>query len=141
MNKEIITDMCDSTAQTKKNTKRLFFWGVVWVLATAGLAFGPKNLWSFNTWLTIIAVLIHIGIGLGMIRAFKQYLLGLDELQRKIQLDAMALSLGVGLVLGCSYEQLEDIKLIPFQPEIPHLIILMSLTYYIGIILGNRRYQ
>ena len=133
--------MCDSTAQTKKNTKRLFFWGVVWVLATAGLAFGPKNLWSFNTWLTIIAVLIHIGIGLGMIRAFKQYLLGLDELQRKIQLDAMALSLGVGLVLGCSYEQLEDIKLIPFQPEIPHLIILMSLTYYIGIILGNRRYQ
>ena len=141
MNKEIITDMCDSTAQTKKNTKRLFFWGVVWGLATAGLAFGPKNLWSFNTWLTIIAVLIHIGIGLGMIRAFKQYLLGLDELQRKIQLDAMALSLGVGLVLGCSYEQLEDIKLIPFQPEIPHLIILMSLTYYIGIILGNRRYQ
>ena len=141
MNKEIITDMCDSTAQTKKNTKRLFFWGVVWVLATAGLAFGPKNLWSFNTWLTIIAVLIHIGLGLGMIRAFKQYLLGLDELQRKIQLDAMALSLGVGLVLGCSYEQLEDIKLIPFQPEIPHLIILMSLTYYIGIILGNRRYQ
>jgi len=141
MNKKIITDMCDSTAQTKKNTKRLFFWGVVWVLATAGLAFGPKNLWSFNTWLTIIAVLIHIGLGLGMIRAFKQYLLGLDELQRKIQLDAMALSLGVGLVLGCSYEQLEDIKLIPFQPEIPHLIILMSLTYYIGIILGNRRYQ
>ncbi|MDG1856858.1 MAG: hypothetical protein P8J66_07600, partial [Verrucomicrobiota bacterium] len=94
MNKEIITDMCDSTAQTKKNTKRLFFWSVVWVLATAGLAFGPKNLWSFNTWLTIIAVLIHIGLGLGMIRAFKQYLLGLDELQRKIQLDAMALSLG-----------------------------------------------
>ena len=141
MNKKIITDMCDSTPQTKKNTKRLFIWSVVWVLATAGLAFGPKNLWSFNTWLTIIAVLIHIGIGLGMIRAFKQYLLGLDELQRKIQLDAMALSLGVGLVLGCSYEQLEDIKLIPFQPEIPHLIILMSLTYYIGIILGNRRYQ
>ena len=141
MNKEIITDMCDSTAQTKKNTKRLFFWGVVWVLATAGLAFGPKNLWSFNTWLTIIAVLIHIGIGLGMIRVFKQYLLGLDELQRKIQLDAMALSLGIGLVLGSSYELLEDIKLIPFEPEIPHLLILMSLTYVVGTVLGHRKYQ
>ena len=141
MNKKIITDMCDSTAQTKKNTKRLFFWGVVWVLATAGLAFGPKNLWSFNTWLTIIAVLIHIGIGLGMIRAFKQYLLGLDELQRKIHLDAMALSLGIGLVFGGSYEMLEDIKLIPFQPEIPHLLIVMSLTYAVGAILGIRKYQ
>ena len=90
MNKEIITDTCDTTAQTKKNTLRLFFWSVAWVLATAGVAFGSKNLWNFNTWLTIIAVLIHIGLGLGMIRVFKQYLLGLDELQRKIQLDAMA---------------------------------------------------
>ena len=153
MNKKIITDTCDITAQTKKNTLRLFFWTVAWVLATAGwagistsavfeqIAIGSKNLFNFKTLPIIIAVLVHIGLGLGMLRAFKQYLLGLDELQRKIQLDAMALSLGIGLVLGSSYELLEDIKLIPFQPEIPHLIILMSLTYYIGIILGNRRYQ
>ena len=141
MNKEIITDMCDSKPQTKKNTKRLFIWSVVWVLATAGVAFGPKNLWNFNTWLTIIAVLIHIGLGLGMIRVFKQFLLGLDELQRKIHLDAMAISLGIGLVFGCSYEMLEDIKLIPFQPEIAHVIILMSLTYVVGAFLGHRKYQ
>ena len=70
MIKTIITDICDST-ETKKNTKRLFIWSVVWVLATAGAAFGPKNLWNFNTLLTIIAVLIHIIIGLGMIRVFK----------------------------------------------------------------------
>ena len=141
MNKTIITDMCDSTAQTKKNTKRLFIWSVVWVLATFGAAFGPKNFWNFNTLLTIIAVLIHISIGLGMIRVFKQFLLGLDELQRKIHLDAMAISLGIGLVFGCSYEMLEDIKLIPFQPEIPHFMIVMYLTYAIGCILGVRKYQ
>jgi len=153
MNKEIINDTCDITAQTKKNTLRLFFWSVAWVLATAGwavistsaffeqIAFGSKNLWNFKTLLIIISVLVHIGLGLGMIRAFKQYLLELDELQRKIQLDAMALSLGIGLVLGSSYELLGDIKLIPFQLEIPHLIILMCLTYCVGIILGNRRYQ
>ena len=76
-----------------------------------------------------------------MIRMFRQYLLGLDELQRKIQLDAMGLSLGVGIVVGSSYELLEDIKLITFEPEISHLIILMGLTFGIGIIVGNRRYQ
>ena len=133
--------MCNTTAQTNKNTSRLFIWSVVWVLVTAGVAFGPKNIWNFNTWLTIIAVLIHIGIGLGMIRVFKQFLLGLDELQRKIHLDAMALSLGIGLVFGCSYEMLEDIKLIPFQPEIPHLMIVMYLTYAFGAVLGVRKYQ
>ena len=140
MNKTIITDICDSKAQTKKNTKSLFIWSVVWVLATAGAAFGPKNLWNFNTLLTISAVLIHIGIGLGMIRVFKRFLLGLDELQRKIHLDAMAISLGIGLVFGCSYEMLEDIKLIPFQPEIPHLMIVMYLTYTVGCILGVKKY-
>jgi hypothetical protein len=65
----------------------------------------------------------------------------MDEMQRYIQHEAMALTLGVGLVLGMSYELLEDIKLISFEPEISHLIILMCLTYFIGIILGNRRYQ
>ena len=153
MNEKIINDTCDITAQTKKNTLRLFFWTVAWVLATAGwagistsavfeqIAIGPRFLWDFNTLPTILGVLIHLGIGFGMIRAFKQYLLGLDELQRKIQLDAMALSLGIGLVLGCSYEMLEDIKLIPFEPEIPHLIILMSLTYVVAAVLGHRKYQ
>ena len=153
MNEKIINDTCDITAQTKKNTLRLFFWTVAWVLATAGwagistsavfeqIAIGSKNLFNFKTLPIIIAVLVHIGLGLGMLRAFKQYLLGLDELQRKIQLDAMALSLGVGIVVGVSYELLEDIKLITFEPEISHLIILMSLTFCIGIILGNRRYQ
>ena len=141
MNKKIITDTCDTTAQTKKNTLRLFFWAGAWVLATAGAAFGPRFLWDFNTLPTVLGVLVHIGIGFGMIRVFKQYLLGLDELQRKIQLDAMALSLGVGVVFGVSYEMLEDIKLITFEPEISHLHLLMCLTYFIGIILGNRRYQ
>ena len=141
MNKKIITDMCDSTAQTKKNTLRLFFWAGAWVLATAGAAFGPRFLWDFNTLPTVLGVLVHIGIGFGMIRLFRQYLLRLDELQRKIQLDAMALSLGVGVVFGVSYEMLEDIKLITFEPEISHLHLLMCLTYFIGIIWGNRRYQ
>jgi hypothetical protein len=141
MNKKIINDMCDITAHTKKNTLRLFFWTGAWVLATAGAAFGPRFLWDFNTLPTVLGVLVHIGIGFGMIRMFRQHLLGLDELQRKIQLDAMALSLGVGIVVGASYELLEDIKLITFEPEISHLILLMCLTYCIGIILGIKRYQ
>ena len=141
MNKKIINDTCDITAQTKKNTLRLFFWTGAWVLATAGAAFGPRFLWDFNTLPTVLGVLVHIGIGFGMIRMFRQYLLGLDELQRKIQLDAMGLSLGVGIVVGSSYELLEDIKLIPFEPEIPHLIILMSLTYVVAAVLGHRKYQ
>jgi len=133
--------MSDTPPQIKKSTNYVFVWGIFWVFATAGVAFGPKNLWNFNTWITIIAVVIHVGIGLVLIRALKQNLLAMDELHRKIHLDAMAWSLGIGLVLGCTYEMLEDIKLITFQPEIPHLILTMCLVYVAGVIQGIRKYQ
>ena len=76
-----------------------------------------------------------------MILATKRHIHGLDELQQKIFLDASALSLGVGLVFGIAYEQLEDIKLISFEPEISHLIILMTLTFLAGTIAGHRKYR
>ena len=141
MNKKTITDSCDLTARTKKTTLRLGYWTGAWVLATAGAAFGPKFLWEFNTLPTILGVLIHLFFGFGMIYANKRHLLVMDEMQRHIQHGAMALALGVGLVVGVSYELLEDIKLITFEPEISHLILLMCLTFCIGIILGNRRYR
>ena len=140
MNKQM-KDSGNLTARTKTYTIRLGFWTGTWVLSTAVAAFGPKFLWNFNTSLSIVGVLIHLGIGFGMILANKWYLNAVDELMRKIQLEAMALTLGVGLVVGMSYELLEDIKLISFEPQIPHLIMLMGFTYIIGIILGNRRYQ
>ena len=133
--------MSNTPTQIKKSTNYVFVWGIFWVFATAGVAFGPKNLWNFTAWITIIAVVIHVGIGLVLIRALKQNLLAMDELHRKIHLDAMAWSLGIGLVLGCTYEMLEDIKLITFQPEIPHLIFTMCLVYVAGVIKGIRKYQ
>jgi hypothetical protein len=45
------------------------------------------------------------------------------------------------MVVGLSYEILEDIKLISFQPEIGHLVIIMCLTYAGGIAAGHRKYQ
>jgi|MGYP003979414173 hypothetical protein len=127
--------------RTIKHTFRLGLWTGAWVLATAGAAFGPKLLWNYSTVPTILGILIHLCIGFGMIYANKKSLLGMDEMHRLIQLEAMALTLGVGLVFGMSYELLEDVKLIPFEPEISHLFILMSITYFIGIIMGNRRYR
>ncbi|AGH42804.1 hypothetical protein C427_0694 [Paraglaciecola psychrophila 170] len=45
------------------------------------------------------------------------------------------------MVVGIAYEQLEDIKLITFEPEIRHFIMLMGITYIISILVGNRKYQ
>jgi hypothetical protein len=131
----------DWAASNIRNTVRLRYWTIGWVLSSALAAFGPKLIWDFHTGVTILGVVITLAVGFGMIVANKRYLQGLDEMHRKIFLDAGALSLGVGLVCGLSYELLEDIKLITFQPEISHLILLMCLAFLTGLIMGNRKYQ
>lgn len=131
----------DWATSNKRNTVRLRYWTIAWVLSSALAAFGPKLLWDFHTGLTILGVVINLAVGFGMIVANKRYVQGLDEMHRKIFLDAGALSLGVGLVCGLSYELLEDIKLITFEPEISHLVILMCLTFLTGMIVGHRKYR
>mgnify|MGYP001308941694 FL=1 len=120
---------------------KVIYWGLAWVLATAGATFGPELLWGYDTLITSIGIAIQLALGFGMIWAFKGVLLAMDDLQRLIQLEAISLALGVGIVVGTSYELLEDVKLITFEPEISHLIMLMILTYMLGLVLGNRHYR
>lgn len=128
-------------ANNTKNTLILFYWTAAWVLTTALVNFGTEYIWLSNKLFTSLAVLLNVVIGFGMILAVKRYLKGLDEMQQKIQLDAMALSLGVGLVIGLGYSSMGQTNLIPIEPEISHMIMLMSITYIVGIFAGLRKYR
>jgi hypothetical protein len=138
-NTEIKTNKAYS--RDRVSTAKVAYWGLAWVLATAGATFGPELLWGYGTLITSIGIAIQLALGFGMIWTFKGVLLAMDELQRLIQLEAISLALGVAVVVGVSYGLLEDVKLITFQPEISHLIILISLTYSFGLFLGNRHYR
>jgi len=128
-------------ANTDRNTTHLKYWTAAWLATTAIVAFGPKMAWGFATLPTIIAALVNLGAGSGMILATRRYVQGLDEMQQKIFLQAGTLTLGVGLVCGLGYEQLEDVGLISFQPEISHLIILMGITFLVGMVAVHRHYR
>lgn len=127
--------------RNKKTTASLRNWTIAWLATTAAAAFGPKLVWNFAALPTILFVLINVVVGLGMILAIRRHLLGLDELEQKIFLDAGALTLGVGLVFGLSYDLLEDIKLISFEPQIHHLGMLMCITFLVGMIAGHWKYR
>lgn len=135
------TQSNDWAANTARNTMRLGLWTAAWVLTMALANFGPKFIWQMNISLTILAIILNLAIGFGMIMANKRHLKGLDELHQKVQLEAMALSLGVGLVVGLSYSNLDVSNVIPFNAEISHLVILMSLTYLAGVVGGLRKYR
>ena len=138
---DLKTERGDWASKNVRNTTHLGFWTAAWLLTMAAANFGPLFIWQSIEWITAVAILINLAIGFGMILANKRHLNGLDEMHQKIQLNAMALSLGVGLVTGLAYSNLDVTNIIPFDAEISHLVILMGLTYGAGIYAGLRKYR
>jgi len=66
---------------------------------------------------------------------------GLDEMQQRIQLNAMGITLGISLVVGLTYSNLDVVNLISFHAELSHLVIFMGLTYLTATYIGNRSYR
>jgi hypothetical protein len=120
---------------------RLFYWDGAWGAATALMAFGPRFLWNRALGLTLLAVGLDIAVGVGMILANKNFLAELDELQRKVQLNSMGITLGVGLIAGVPLSVMDAYHLIPFHGDIGYLLILMSVTFVVSNLYGTRRYR
>jgi hypothetical protein len=124
----------------RQDRVRLTSWTAGWVITTGFAIIGPLLVWD-APWLSLLAILLNLGVGFGMIRANMQHLGTLDEMMRRIHLEAMAIALGVGIVVGVSYTLLAATNLIPMRAEISFLILLMSLTYCAALAVGLRRYR
>ena len=126
--------------QIKKTTKNLAIYTALWTISMAVATFGPKFIWEGNKTLTFIGVLANAIFGVFMILANIKHLKGLDELQKKIQLEGMAIALGVGIVGGLSYSLLDTTNLIAQDAEISFLVILIAITYLASVLIGQKRY-
>src|SRR5260221_358260 len=102
-------------SRTRANVLRLFGWTGGWGAATALMAFGPKFLWNKSLVFTLLAVGLDIAVGVGMILANKKYIAELDELQRKVQLNSMGVTLGVALIAGAPLAVMDAYHIIPFH--------------------------
>ena len=82
-------------SRIRTSTIRLVCWNGAWVAATALMAFGPKFLWNKALVFTLLAVGLDVAVGVGMILATKKYVAELDELQQKVYLNALGITVGV----------------------------------------------
>jgi hypothetical protein len=131
----------DWSTRVKKNTKNLAVWTMAWVLSMALATFGPKFLWEGNDALTVFGILLNALLGAGMIFANIKHLNGLDDLQKKIQLEGMAIALGVGIVGGLTYSLLDTTGIIQQDAEISFLVMLIGITYLVSVLIGQSRYK
>ncbi len=62
--------------------------------------------------------------------------------QRKVQLNAMGITLGVGLIAAAPFSVMDSYHLrFPFHADIASLVILMALTLLASNLYGTRRYR
>lgn len=129
------------SATVRTNTRQLGLWTAAWVATMAIANFGPRFVWDEVGWISALAIAINLAIGAGMVLANIRHLKSLDEMHQRVQLEAMGLSLGVGLVVGLAYSNLDVTNLIGFDAEISHVVMLMALTYLAGTVAGLRKYR
>lgn len=133
-------DRCGgATPRDRRNTMRMLaalaVWAVVFVAATWAirdelLPAGPVS------WL--VAALPSVLMAVAFL-AYTDYLRKADELQRAIQLRALALGFGAGWLALCGYPLFERLG----APAIDtgEYLLLMAVCYSLGVVFGQRRYK
>jgi hypothetical protein len=127
--------------RTLKSTLHLFSWASAWLGTCALMAFGPRFLWNKTLAFTLLAVGLNFCVGVGLIVAHKKYLASLDELQRKVYLDALGITVGVVLIVAVPYAVLDRFNIIHLKGEVSDLLILMTVTFLATLLNGMWRYR
>jgi hypothetical protein len=124
-----------------KSTARLALWTFAWVATLALARFGPTSLWDSQPVASWVVVGINLAVGIGWIVAHARYLRGIDELQRKIMQDALAVTLGVGWVGGFSYFVADAANLISYDIDNGVFPALLGIVYMLATVVGTIRYR
>jgi hypothetical protein len=128
-------------SRTLKNTLQLFSWASAWLGTCALMVFGPRFLWNKTLAFTLLAVGFNFCVGVGLIVVHKKYLASLDELQRKVYLDALGITVGVVLIVAVPYAVLDRFNIVHLKEELPDLLMLMSVTFLASFFTGTWRYR
>ncbi len=64
-------------------------------------------IWNESRTITWVFVILNFLLGIGMILANIRHMNGLDELQKKIQLEAIGVASGIAVLAGLSYAILD----------------------------------
>ena len=121
--------------------KKLAAWTWSWVATLALATFGPKFIWDNHSFLTAFAFLVNFVNGILMIIANRNLFNHYDELERKIHLEAMAITLGLSVVVGLTYDLLTKAKLLPGEGEISYLVMFIGVCYLLTFQINQRRYS
>ncbi|GAA1755761.1 hypothetical protein GCM10009747_12460 [Agromyces humatus] len=133
-------DAVSYRAETRA-TGGLVAWTLAWTATLALARFGPGFWGDLHPVVTWAAVVANLVVGVGWIVAFTRFLRALDDLQRKIVQDALAIALGAGWVVGFGYVVADAAGLVPVEVEVAALPALMGVVFLAAFVIGKIRYR
>ena len=116
-------------------------WTAAWVASLAIARFVPGQLGEYQPIAAWIALGVNVAVGIVWIVAHARYLRQLDDLQRKILTDALAVALGAGLVGAMAASVANNAGLISFGDDAATFAIVAAVAYIVMAIVGNVRYR
>lgn len=116
-------------------------WTAAWVASLAIARFVPGQLGEYQSIAAWIAIGVNVAVGIVWIVAHARYLRQLDDLQRKILTDALAVALGAGLVAAMAASVANNASLISFGDDAATFAIVAAVAYIGMAIVGNVRYR
>ena len=97
------------------------------------MSFGPIALWYFDAAVTFLAIAANLIAGGFMLYSFFKHLKNMDELQRQTHLEAMALTLGITMVLTVIYGALPQANVLTSaQPG--NVLFVIGISYILSVI-------
>lgn len=130
---------CETTPRDRRNERRVILWTAAWMGTWLAINGAIRSEWLGSTGAAVGATLVFTALGLGVATSYRRFLRDADELLRKIELEALALAVGVGLVGGFTYWTLARAGVIP-DADVLVVLVLMMVTHALAVFVGRRRY-
>jgi hypothetical protein len=130
-----------SYRESNRASAQLVLWTLAWAATLAAARFGPEAVWNEQAAASWAAVAVNVLVGITWIVTFARFLRALDDLQRKIMQDALAVTLGVGWVVGFAYAVAHAAGLVSRDLDIALFPAMLGVVYMIAFVVGRLRYR
>ena len=130
---------CGGTKRDRRNQRKIILWMLAWMVPWLTLTLGIKKEWFSFGPIAMIALVVITLMGVKMLFSYHHFLREADELRRKIELDALAIAVGISVVSSFSYATLERAGVVG-ETDILSLMMIMMASYSISVVIGLWRY-
>lgn len=125
-----------SIRENLKLVGRIFLWMFSLTFSDKAALHG----WWSAEWITVLSIVVTTALGLWVIHGYRRLLQGMDDLQRKIQLEALSMGFGLSAVACVTYMLLVTWGYITDE-EVSDIFVVMCVTFSAATLYGVWKYR